>query len=183
MSGRTPPCGPAPEVPNPRGVKVVGVRQPGETRASRAGACAHCGLTLEWNPGDGWTAPNGPGLDGRNPQCSARPGEDAYGPHEPGTPIVHPPREDCGEPVPASGSDEGRDAPSDRLPRSVVVAMPPTKAPATPLEAEIADMLWAIETNYNREGTGYGSRFAGERLEVVQARAVIRRIREVVDRG
>lgn len=70
---------------------------------------------------------------------------------------------------------------TERQPRSVLVPMPPTKPPANPLEEEIAHMLWAIETNYHREGTGYGSRFEGERLEVVQARAVIRRIREVTD--
>jgi hypothetical protein len=59
--------------------------------------------------------------------------------------------------------------------------MPPTKPPANDLEAEIAHMLVAIETNYYREGTGHGSRFEGERLEVVQARAVIQRVREVTD--
>lgn len=47
-----------------------------------------------------------------------------------------------------------------------------------PLVAEIADLMWRIEGNYNREGSGPGSRFAGQRLEVVQARAAIRRVRE-----
>jgi len=46
------------------------------------------------------------------------------------------------------------------------------------LAEDIADMLWRIEGNYHREGAGPGSRFEGERLEIVQARAVIRRVRE-----
>lgn len=57
--------------------------------------------------------------------------------------------------------------------------MPPTKPARDPREEEIASLLVAIEINYNREGTGYGSRFEGERLEVVQARAVIRRVLEM----
>ena len=59
-------------------------------------------------------------------------------------------------------------------------SMPPTNLPANPLEAEIADMFVRIEVNYHREGTGYGSRFEGERLEVVQARAAIQRVREAI---
>jgi hypothetical protein len=55
--------------------------------------------------------------------------------------------------------------------------MPPTRAPRDDLEGEIANMLVAIEANYRREGSGWGSRFEGERLEVVQARAIIRRLR------
>lgn len=47
-----------------------------------------------------------------------------------------------------------------------------------PLVAEIADTLWRIEVNYNREGSGPGSRFEGQRCEVVQAAWVIRRMRE-----
>ncbi len=42
----------------------------------------------------------------------------------------------------------------------------------------VADALWRIEGNYHREGAGAGSRFEGERLEVVQARFVIRTLRE-----
>lgn len=61
---------------------------------------------------------------------------------------------------------------------STVGEMPPTKPARDPFEDEIANMLLAIDANYHREGTGYGSRFEGERLEVVQARAVIRRVRE-----
>jgi hypothetical protein len=61
---------------------------------------------------------------------------------------------------------------------TTIGAMPPTKPARDPLEEEIASTLVQIENNYHREGTGYGSRFEGERLEVVQARAVIRRVRE-----
>jgi hypothetical protein len=43
---------------------------------------------------------------------------------------------------------------------------------------EIAGMLVRIERNYERETSGPGSRFEGKRLEVVQAEAVIRRVRE-----
>lgn len=39
-------------------------------------------------------------------------------------------------------------------------------------------MLVRIERNYERETSGPGSRFEGKRLEVVQAEAVIRRVRE-----
>lgn len=46
------------------------------------------------------------------------------------------------------------------------------------LAEEIAQMLVRIEANYQRETSGPGSRFEGQRLEVVQARAVIRRVRE-----
>lgn len=47
-----------------------------------------------------------------------------------------------------------------------------------PLLAELADALWRIAGNYAREGSGPGSRFEGERLEVAQARFLIRRVRE-----
>jgi hypothetical protein len=43
---------------------------------------------------------------------------------------------------------------------------------------EVATGLWCIEGNYHREGSGPGSRFAGQRLEVVQARWALRRVRE-----
>lgn len=39
-------------------------------------------------------------------------------------------------------------------------------------------MLVRIEYNYARETSGPGSRFGGKRLEIVQAEAVLRRIRE-----
>lgn len=62
-----------------------------------------------------------------------------------------------------------------------IAAYSPTKEPRDALEAEIADTLYRIQVNYEREGTGPGSRFEGERLEVVQARWVIRRLREEMD--
>jgi hypothetical protein len=49
---------------------------------------------------------------------------------------------------------------------------------ADELTEEIAGMLVRIERNYLRETSGPGSRFEGQRLEIVQARAVIRRVRE-----
>ena len=52
----------------------------------------------------------------------------------------------------------------------------PTREPRTDLEHEIADTLYRIQANYEHEGTGPGSRFEGERLEVVQARWVIGRL-------
>lgn len=57
-----------------------------------------------------------------------------------------------------------------------ISAMPPTRPPSDPVEEYVASMLVSIERNYCREGTGWGSRFEGERLEVVQARAVIRHL-------
>jgi hypothetical protein len=51
---------------------------------------------------------------------------------------------------------------------------------AEDLVEELATMLAAIEANWQAEGSGPGSRFAGQRLEVVQARAVVRRVREAV---
>lgn len=48
---------------------------------------------------------------------------------------------------------------------------------------ELAGMLVSIEANYQRETSGPGSRFEGQRLEVVQARAVLRRVREAAARG
>jgi len=41
---------------------------------------------------------------------------------------------------------------------------------------ELAGMLVRIERNYERETSGPGSRFEGQRLEVVQARSVLRRV-------
>lgn len=46
------------------------------------------------------------------------------------------------------------------------------------LAEEIAQMLTRVEANYQREGSGPGSRFEGQRLETAQARRVIREIRE-----
>ena len=50
------------------------------------------------------------------------------------------------------------------------------------LVEELAGMLVRIEANYERETSGPGSRFEGQRLEVVQARAVLRRVREAAQR-
>jgi len=55
--------------------------------------------------------------------------------------------------------------------------MPPTRPARDPFEDEIAWMLVRIDQNYRSEGSGWGSRFEGERMEVVQARAVIRAVR------
>lgn len=66
---------------------------------------------------------------------------------------------------------------SHDMPHTKARTMPPTKPPATSLEAEIADTFVRIENNYVRETTNYGSRFEGECLEVVQARWAIRRVR------
>jgi hypothetical protein len=51
------------------------------------------------------------------------------------------------------------------------------------LTEEVADMLWRIEGNYHREGSGPSSRFEGQRLEVAQARAVIRCVRDAAHRA
>lgn len=53
---------------------------------------------------------------------------------------------------------------------------PNAPRPADPLTLEIADMLRRIEANYDREGSGPGSRFEGRLLEDVQAEAILRRI-------
>ena len=55
---------------------------------------------------------------------------------------------------------------------------PNVPRPDDPLTVEIADMLRRVEANYEREGSGPGSRFEGRLLEDVQAEAVLRRIRE-----
>lgn len=40
-------------------------------------------------------------------------------------------------------------------------------------------MIVRIEANYERETSAPGSRFEGQRLEAVQVRAVLRRLREL----
>lgn len=75
------------------------------------------------------------------------------------------------------------DANGGYVPASVAREMPPTKPAENALEEEVARLLVAIESNYYREGSGHGSRFEGERLEVVQARAVIRRVRGELTRA
>lgn len=84
---------------------------------------------------------------------------------------------DATDPTSMASGERGADQTAADAGRAVAREMPPTKPPGNPLEAEIADMLVRIEINYCREGTGYGSRFEGERLEVVQARAAIRHVR------
>jgi hypothetical protein len=54
----------------------------------------------------------------------------------------------------------------------------PVTASDEVLIAELADMLVRIEANYERETSGPGSRFEGQRLEVVQARSLLKTIRE-----
>jgi hypothetical protein len=46
--------------------------------------------------------------------------------------------------------------------------------PSDPLVREVADALARIERNYDREGSGPGSRFEGRLLEDVQAQYVVR---------
>jgi hypothetical protein len=62
--------------------------------------------------------------------------------------------------------------------KATAVSSPNKPRPADPLTLEVADMLCRIERNYEREGSGPGSRFEGRLLEDVQAEAVLRRIRE-----
>ena len=57
---------------------------------------------------------------------------------------------------------------------ATVVASPNKPRPDDPVAIEVADMLRRIENNYDREGSGPGSRFEGQLLEDVQARAVIK---------
>jgi hypothetical protein len=52
--------------------------------------------------------------------------------------------------------------------------------PQDPLVREVADALARIEANYEREGSGPGSRFEGRLLEDVQAEAVVRLVRASV---
>jgi len=57
-----------------------------------------------------------------------------------------------------------------------VVPSPNAPRPADPLVRDMADMLYRIEVNYEREGSGPGSRFEGRLLEDVQAEAIVRMI-------
>ena len=68
----------------------------------------------------------------------------------------------------------------DGLPHTVVRPMPVAPPDPDPLVREIADTLYRIQVNYEREGSGTGSRFEGETLETVQARWVIRRVRHAI---
>jgi hypothetical protein len=53
---------------------------------------------------------------------------------------------------------------------SSAVNSPNAPRPADPLVRELADALRRIEANYEKEGSGPGSRFEGRLLEDVQAR-------------
>lgn len=64
------------------------------------------------------------------------------------------------------------------MPSHVAVSVPPAPPDPDPLVEEIAQTLYSIEVNYEREGAGPGSRFEGETLERVQARYVVRRVRD-----
>lgn len=69
--------------------------------------------------------------------------------------------------------------PSNPARRTVVQPSPMAPPDPDPVVREVADMLRRILVNYEREGSGPGSRFEGEMLETVQARAVIRHFREL----
>ena len=58
-----------------------------------------------------------------------------------------------------------------------LVASPNAPRP-TGTVLEISDMLWRIAGNYDREGSGPGSRFEGKLLEDVQATAIVRMLRQ-----
>ena len=60
---------------------------------------------------------------------------------------------------------------------SRVAASPNAPRPDDPLTLELADILRRIEINYEREGSGPGSRFEGRLLEDVQAERIVRAIR------
>jgi hypothetical protein len=58
----------------------------------------------------------------------------------------------------------------------IVSASPNAPRPEDPLTRELADGLARIERNYEREGSGPGSRFEGRLLEDVQAEWAVRTI-------
>jgi hypothetical protein len=61
--------------------------------------------------------------------------------------------------------------------RHIVVPSPMAPPPEDPFVTEIEEMLYRIACNYDREGSGPGSRFEGKTLERCQAESVIRHIR------
>lgn len=67
--------------------------------------------------------------------------------------------------------------------RHVVVSSPNKPRPADPLIRAVADTIRRTENNYLREGSGPGSRFEGELLEDVQARAAVSVVRGWVPPG
>ena len=60
-----------------------------------------------------------------------------------------------------------------------LVVSPNAPRPADPLVVELSDALYHIAVNYDREGSGPGSRFEGRLLEDVQAEWIVRQLREV----
>lgn len=65
------------------------------------------------------------------------------------------------------------------LPSHVVVESPNADVSGDePIVTQIADGLERITINYGQEGSGPGSRFEGLTLERVQARWVVREVRE-----
>jgi hypothetical protein len=48
------------------------------------------------------------------------------------------------------------------------------------LADDVAGLIYRIEVNYSREGAFPGSRFEGQRLEFVQAWAVIRHVKDAL---
>lgn len=66
---------------------------------------------------------------------------------------------------------------------SVVVRdSPNAPRPTDPLVREVAGILTRIEINYGREGSGPGSRFAGQLLQDAQAERVVRVVRAELER-
>lgn len=65
---------------------------------------------------------------------------------------------------------------------STAAASPNEPRPSDPLVTAVADMLARIERNYDREGSGPGSRFEGRLLEDVQAKAVVNLVRSYAPR-
>jgi hypothetical protein len=57
------------------------------------------------------------------------------------------------------------------------VSSPNAPRPDDPLVIRISDGLAAITRNYEREGSGPGTRFEGRLLEDVQAEWVVREVR------
>ena len=57
-----------------------------------------------------------------------------------------------------------------------VTYSPNAPRPDDPLIIEISDALYRISVNYEREGSGPGSRFEGRLLEDVQVEWIIRHI-------
>lgn len=64
-----------------------------------------------------------------------------------------------------------------RRPSHIVVEMPTAPPPDDPFVQELADSFWRIEGNYDREGTGLGSRFEGKTLQRCLAEFAIRVVR------